>query len=118
MVLIKDNHLKLFGSLSQAVKKAKEKVRKGVKVEVEATNLAQVKEAVHSGADMIMLDNMSLQDMREVVTWVKRRVPLEVSGKVDLKGAKEISSMSVDFISVGSLTHSYKSLDISMEFMR
>lgn len=118
MVLIKDNHLKLFGSLSQAVKKAKEKVGKGVKVEVEATNLAQVKEAVHSGADMIMLDNMSLQDMREVVTWVKRRVPLEVSGKVDLKGAKEISSLSVDFISVGSLTHSYKSLDISMEFMR
>ncbi len=118
MVLIKDNHLKLFGSVSQAIKRAKEKVRKGVKIEVEVTNLAQVKEAVKSGADMIMLDNMSLQEIREVVTWVRKRVPLEVSGGVDLKKTKEISSLGVDFISVGSLTHSYKSVDMSMEFIR
>ncbi len=117
MVLIKDNHLRLFKNISQAVMKAKEKVRKNVKIEVEVTHLDQVKEAVESGADMVMLDNMSLQEMKDVVSWVKGRVPIEVSGKIDLKRVKEISSLGVDFISVGSLTHSYKSVDMSMEFL-
>lgn len=117
MVLIKDNHLRLFKNISQAVMKAKEKVRKNVKIEVEVAHLDQVKEAVESGADMVMLDNMSLQEMKDVVSWVRGRVPLEVSGKIDLKRVKEISSLGVDFISVGSLTHSYKSVDMSMEFL-
>ncbi|NIO48367.1 MAG: carboxylating nicotinate-nucleotide diphosphorylase [Candidatus Aminicenantes bacterium] len=118
MVLIKDNHLKIVGSISQAVKSAKERIKPGVKVEVEATSLEEVQEAVQSGADMIMLDNMSKDAMKEVVKWVKRKVPLEVSGKVSLRRVKEIASLGVDFISVGSLTHSYKSVDISIEFLR
>ena len=66
---------------------------------------------------MIMLDNMSLEEIKQVVAWVKGRIPLEASGNIDLNKAKEIASLGVDFISVGSLTHSYKSLDISMEFL-
>lgn len=118
MVLIKDNHLRIVGSISQAVKSAKERIKPGVKVEVEATSLEEVQEAVRSGADMIMLDNMSKDAMKEVVKRVKGKVPLEVSGKVSLRRIKEIASLGVDFISVGSLTHSYKSVDISIEFLR
>jgi len=117
MVLIKDNHLRLFENLTQALKKAREEVKEEIKIEVEVTNLDQVKEAVDSGVDMIMLDNMSSEEIKQVVAWVGRRVPLEVSGKMDLKKAKEISSLGVDFISVGSLTHSYKSVDMSMELL-
>lgn len=116
MVLIKDNHLKIAGNIPQAVRKAKENVKEGVKIEVEVTNLAEVKEAVQSGADMIMLDNMKMEEIKEAVEWVKGRVQLEVSGKVDLRNVKEIASLGVDFISIGSLTHSYRSLDMSMEF--
>jgi nicotinate-nucleotide pyrophosphorylase (carboxylating) len=117
MVLIKDNHLKLVGSISKAVKRAKEQVATGIKVEVEATCLTEVQEAVRSGADMVMLDNMHLDKMKEVVKWVKGKVPLEVSGSVTLEKIKEIAALGIDFISVGSLTHSYKSVDISMEFL-
>jgi nicotinate-nucleotide pyrophosphorylase (carboxylating) len=118
MVLIKDNHLRIVGSISQAVKRAKESIKPGVRVEVEATSIEEVQEAVQSGADMIMLDNMPKEAMKEVVKRVKRKVPLEVSGKVSLRRVKEIASLGVDFISVGSLTHSYKSVDISIEFLR
>ncbi|MDH5467101.1 MAG: nicotinate-nucleotide diphosphorylase (carboxylating), partial [Candidatus Aminicenantes bacterium] len=116
MVMIKDNHLKLVGSISEAVQRAKERVEPGIKVEVEATTLDEVKEAVRSGADMIMLDNMSVESMRDVVEWVKGKVSLEVSGKVSLDRVREIAALGVDFISVGSLTHSYRSVDISIEF--
>ncbi len=118
MVLIKDNHLRIVGSISQAVKSAKERIKPGVRVEVEATSIEEVQEAVQSGADMIMLDNMPKEAMKEVVKQVKGKVPLEVSGKVSLRRVKEIASLGVDFISVGSLTHSYKSVDISIEFLR
>lgn len=117
MVLVKDNHLKLVGSISQAIKRAKERIKTGVKVEVETTSLEEVKEAARSGADMIMLDNMSLEKINDAVKWVKGRVPLEVSGKVTLKRVKEIASLGVDFISVGGLTHSYRSVDMSIEFL-
>jgi nicotinate-nucleotide pyrophosphorylase (carboxylating) len=118
MVLIKDNHLRVVGSISQAIKHAKERIKPGVRVEVEATSLEEVQEAVLSGADMIMLDNMSKEAMKEVVKQVKGRVPLEVSGKITLTGVKEIASLGVDFISVGGLTHSFKSVDLSIEFLR
>jgi nicotinate-nucleotide pyrophosphorylase (carboxylating) len=117
MVLIKDNHLKLVGSISEAVKKAKERIAPGIKVEVEATCLAEVQEAVRAGADMVMLDNMRIDRMIEVIKWVEGKVPLEASGSVTLETVKEIAALGIDFISVGSLTHSYKSVDISMEFL-
>jgi len=117
MVLIKDNHLRLVPSISEAIKRAKRRAKPGVKVEVEATSLEEVKEAVRGGADMVMLDNMPTEKIKNVVKWVKGRVPLEVSGKVTLAKAKEAASLGVDFVSVGSLTHSYKSVDISIEFL-
>ena len=117
MVLIKDNHLKLVGSISEAVKRAKERIAPGIKVEVEATCLTEVQEAVRSGADMVMLDNMSMGKMKEVVKWIEGRIPLEVSGSVTLSKIREIAALRIDFISVGSLTHSYRSVDISMEFL-
>jgi len=117
MVLIKDNHLKIVGNISEAIKRARETVGPDIKIEVETTTLEEVKEATRSGADMIMLDNMSPERMRAVVDWVNGRIPLEASGNVKLSTLKEIASSGVDFISVGSLTHSYQSLDISMEFL-
>ena len=116
MVLIKDNHLKIVGNIPEAVKRARIRVGRDIKIEVETTSLEEVKEAIQAGADMIMLDNMSPGKMREVVEWVNGRVPLEASGNVTLSTLKEIAASGVNYISVGGLTHSYRSLDISMEF--
>mgnify|MGYP001071325931 CR=1 FL=1 len=116
MVLLKDNHLRLVGSITKAVKMARATINPGTKIEVEVTNFGQAKEAVKAGASMIMLDNMSLKQIRQVLAWVEGRVPVEVSGKVTLGRARRIASLGVDFISVGSLTHSFTSVDISLEF--
>jgi len=117
MVLIKDNHLQIVGSITEAIKRARKHIKPGVTIEVETTNLKEVKEAVLAGADLIMLDNMELESIKEIVAWVDGRVPLEVSGNVDLKKAYDLAEVGVDYISVGSLTHSVKALDISMEFI-
>jgi len=117
MVMLKDNHLRLVGDIRTAVERARANIRPGIKIEVETTNLKEVKEAMNSGADIVMLDNMSLDKMSEVVEWVRGRIPLEVSGKVDLDNIKDIALLGVDYVSVGSLTHSFKSLDISMDFL-
>jgi nicotinate-nucleotide pyrophosphorylase (carboxylating) len=117
MVLIKDNHLQIVGNISDAIQRARDRVGRDVRIEVETANLEEVKEAVHAGADMVMLDNMSPETMKGVVEWVNGRVPLEASGNVTLSTLKEIAASGVDYISVGGLTHSYRSLDISMEFL-
>ncbi|MDM7920462.1 MAG: carboxylating nicotinate-nucleotide diphosphorylase, partial [Methanosarcina sp.] len=116
MMLIKDNHIRIAGGITAALKKAKEKVRPGVKIEIEATNLQEVEEALKGGADIIMLDNMKLEAIRQAVELVSGRVALEVSGKVNIKTVREIALTGVDFISVGALTHSFCSADISLEF--
>jgi len=116
MVLIKDNHIKIVGSVSEAVKRAKMNAKKAVKIEVETKSLDEVKEAIESGADIVMLDNMSLEKMSEAVAWAKGKVLIEVSGRIALEEIRDIASLGVNYISVGSLTHSYKSLDISLEF--
>ena len=117
MVMIKDNHIKIVGSISEAVLLAKKKVKPDIKIEVEATNINEAKEALKSGADIVMLDNMSIDKMRDVVKLLNSRVLVEVSGNVNLMRAAKIADLEIDFISVGALTHSYKSLDISMEFI-
>jgi len=117
MVLIKDNHIRLVTGISEAVQLARAKVHRDIKIEVETTCKDEVIEAVRSGADMIMLDNMSLEEMRDIVAFVKGKVPLEISGNVDLKTAEKYADLGVDYISVGSLTHSFKSLDISMDII-
>lgn len=116
MMLIKDNHIRIAGGITAALEKAKEKVRSGVKIEIEATNLQEVEEALKGGADIIMLDNMKLEAIRQAVELVSGRVALEVSGKVNIKTVREIALTGVNFISVGALTHSFRSSDISLEF--
>jgi len=117
MMLIKDNHIRIAGGITAALKRAKGKITAGIKIEVEATTLDEVKEALAGGADMIMLDNMSLEQIRRAVELVAGRVPLEVSGKVNLQIVRQIALTGVDYISVGALTHSFKSADISLEFL-
>lgn len=116
MVLIKDNHLRQVGSVTEAVKRARAKVRPGVRVEVEAGDLLQVREALAAGADMIMLDNMTLEMIRQAVSLAASRVPLEASGNMTLDRVRAVAETGVDFISVGALTHSAPAIDISLEF--
>ncbi len=116
MVLIKDNHLQLVGSITEAVRRARAEAGPRLKIEVEVTTADEVREAVAAGADMIMLDNMPIARMRPVVRELRGRVPVEVSGKVRLGQVRRIARLGVDFISVGALTHSYASIDISLEF--
>ncbi len=117
MVLIKDNHLRLVGSVGEAVRMAREKTKPGTPIEVEVTSLDEAKEAVAAGASMLMLDNMSLKKIKEVLGWLRGRVPVEVSGKVSLGKARQVARLGVDYVSVGGLTHSYNSIDISLEFV-
>ena len=117
MVLIKDNHLMIVGDVAQAVSRARKKVGRKVLVEIEVTSFAQAKAAVAAEADWIMLDNMSPAEMKRIVAWVKGRAKLEASGNVDLNSVRSIAALGVDFISVGRLTHSYASIDLSLEFL-
>jgi len=117
MVMIKDNHIKIVGNISKAVQMARKKIKPGTKIEVETTDMEEAEQALRSGADIIMLDNMSLDKMRGVVKMLNGKVVVEVSGNVNIARASKIADLGVDFISVGALTHSYKSLDISMEFI-
>ncbi|HEX9416843.1 MAG TPA: carboxylating nicotinate-nucleotide diphosphorylase [Gaiellaceae bacterium] len=112
-ILIKDNHLKVAGSITAAVGRA----RNGVPVQVEAETLADVREAVAAGADSILLDNMSPPELAEAVALIEGRARLEASGGVSLETIKEIAGTGVDFVSVGALTHSARSLDVSLEVL-
>lgn len=114
MVLIKDNHIKVAGSISKAVEQVRERWGNKYKIEVEASNLDQVKEAVESRADIIMLDNMSNSAMSEAVAIVAGRAKTEASGNMELDRIEGVALTGVDFISVGALTHSVTALDISM----
>ena len=111
-VLIKDNHLHLAGSLGAAVERSR---AAGVPVEVECDTLDQVHEALAAQVDSILLDNMRAAELREAVELAGGRVRLEASGGVTLETVRAIAETGVDFISVGALTHSARSLDVSME---
>lgn len=114
-VLIKDNHLKVVGSIKQAIERAKQALPPGTPIEVEVTSLDEAKEALEAGASRLLLDNMTLREIRKVVDWVKGRVELEVSGRINLRRVRQIAKLGVDFISVGRLTHSFQSIDLSLE---
>jgi nicotinate-nucleotide pyrophosphorylase (carboxylating) len=117
MVMLKDNHIQQVGSIQTAVAQARKKIPPGIQVEVEATSLDEVKQAAASGADIIMLDNMVPEEVRRAVSWVKGKIPLEVSGMITIDNIRRYAETGVDMISVGALTHSYLSLDIAMDFM-
>lgn len=116
-ILIKDNHIEAVGSITKAVALAKAGYHL-TKIEVEVENLNDLQEAVEAGADVIMLDNMSVNDMKEAVNIVQKRIPLEASGNVSLQNVREIAETGVDLISVGALTHSVVAADISLKIVR
>jgi len=116
MVLVKDNHLVLAGSVGEALTRIRGRVPAGMAVEVEVRSLAQAREALAGGATMLMLDNMAPEEMREVLDWIAGRIPVEASGRMGLEGVQAVARLGVDYISVGALTHSFRSLDISLEF--
>ena len=116
MVMIKDNHIKAAGSISKAVTNVKNNLPKKIKIEVETTTMEEVKEALNSGADIIMLDNMSTTQMKEAVKIINGRAKVEASGGVGINSVRKIAETGVDYISVGALTHSVKALDIAMYF--
>ncbi len=114
-VLIKENHIAAAGSVGRALERARKLVPHTMRVEIECETLAQVEEALAAGADSILLDNMTLDDMRRARTLASAgRVLLEVSGGVTLKGVRAIAETGVDLISVGALTHSAPAVDLSM----
>jgi len=115
MVLIKDNHIALCGGVKQAVERARHYAGHSVKVELECDNLEQVKEAIAAGADIILLDNMPPQQLREAVGMIDKRAISEASGGVNLDTVRTIAESGVDLISVGALTHSARALDIGLD---
>lgn len=115
-VLIKDNHIKVSGGVRKAVELAK-KAHHLMKIEVEVKNAHELNEALDAGADIIMLDNMSLSDMKEAVKIAQGRVVLEASGNVSLENVRKVAETGVDIISVGALTHSARAVDISMKIV-
>ena len=116
-ILIKDNHIKTLGSIKKAVREAK-KGHHLFKIEVEVKNLKEFKEAIESGADIIMLDNMTVRDMKEAVKIAKGRIMLEASGNISLENVREVAETGVDLISVGALTHSAPAVDISLKIVK
>jgi len=115
-VLIKDNHIKASGGITAAVKRAKERVPHTVKIEVETETMEQVKEALAAGADIIMLDNMKPEEMKEAVAYINGRALTEASGNITADNLAIVAKTGVDLISSGSLTHSVKAADISLKF--
>lgn len=114
MVLIKDNHIAAVGGISEAVARARSAAQ-NLPIEVEVKNLAELEEALALNVDRIMLDNMSLAEMREAVERANGRCPLEASGNVSLETVTAIAATGVDYISSGALTHSVMALDISLD---
>ncbi|MBQ2326433.1 MAG: carboxylating nicotinate-nucleotide diphosphorylase [Clostridia bacterium] len=114
-ILLKDNHIGAAGSVANAVKMAKEYAPFVRKIEIEVENLDMLKEALEAGADIVMLDNMSVEDMREAVSLAKGRAETECSGNVTRENIERLIDIGVDYISSGALTHSAPILDLSLK---
>ena len=117
-VLLKDNHIGAAGGVAKAVKMARQYASFVRKIEVEVETLEQVKEAVEAGADIIMLDNMSDEDMRKAVTLIAGRAKTECSGNVTRENIARLRDIGIDYVSSGALTHSAPILDLSMKHLR
>ena len=117
MAMIKDNHIKMAGGITKAVEQVRARIAEGIKIEVETTNIDEVKEAIAAGADIIMLDNMGNEAMAEAVAVIKaadKGIKTEASGNMSIPRLIEVAATGVDYISVGALTHTVKAMDISM----
>lgn len=117
-VMLKDNHLDASGGITNAVRAARSRAPFVRKIEVECETLEQVSEAVEAGADIIMLDNMSTQQMKEALSLIDGRAETECSGNVDIDALQGIAALGVDYVSSGALTHSAGILDLSMKHLK
>lgn len=115
MVMLKENHIRVAGGIQQAVQQVRNKIQPGIKIEVETTTLLEVKEALEQEADIIMLDNMTNDEMKEAIKLINGRAKVEASGSMKLDRIEEVARLGVDFISVGALTHSIEAFDISQQ---
>lgn len=113
-ILIKDNHIAVCGGVGAAIRQARSRASALLRIEVECTTLAEVQEALDARADILLLDNMTTQQMGEAVRLVSGRALLEASGNMSLERVREVAETGVDFISVGALTHSAPAVDLSM----
>ena len=114
-VIIKDNHIVAVGGAAEAVRRARENLDRETSIEVEVQRLEDLEEAIRSGADVVMLDNLSVEEVEEAVRAARGRVKLEVSGGINLENVAMYAATGVDYISVGALTHSVRALDIALE---
>ncbi len=112
--MLKDNHIDAGGGITATVRALREKIGHTVKIEVETRNMDEVREAVAAGADIIMLDNMTAEQMKEAVAYIDGRALTEASGNITAENIREKASSGIDIISMGALTHSVKAFDISM----
>ena len=115
-ILIKDNHILAAGGVTQALQQAKKLAKPGVSIQIEVENLQELKEALNAGAELILLDNFNLEQLREAVRITGKRAVLEASGGVNLDNVRAIAETGVDRISIGSLTKDVKAIDLSMRF--
>ena len=116
--MLKDNHIDAGGGIPQTISKLRNKIGHMVKIEVEVRNLSELRDAIEAGADIIMLDNMSYDEMREAVKINDGRRLLEASGNVTEENIRDVAETGVDIISLGALTHSVKCFDISMKIKK
>jgi nicotinate-nucleotide pyrophosphorylase (carboxylating) len=119
-ILIKDNHIAAAGGIGEAVRLARQNAGHKLKVEVETGNISEVRQALSAGADIIMLDNMSLNNMKKAVKLIRSKRPetiIEASGGIDIGNVRSVAATGVDLISVGALTHSAPAADISMSIL-
>lgn len=116
LVLIKDNHIKAAGNITNAVKKVRNAWQDRFKIEVETTTLDEVKEAVDSNVDIIMLDNMDKERMKEAIKIINKQAKIEISGNMNEEKINMLKDLEIDYISIGALTHSVKAFDLSMKF--
>ncbi|TGE34100.1 carboxylating nicotinate-nucleotide diphosphorylase [Desulfosporosinus sp. Sb-LF] len=114
-VMLKDNHLAAAGGLTEAVERIRAQVGHMTKIEVECETIEQVKEAIFCGVDVIMLDNMEIEEMREAVRYIDKRTIVEASGGMGEERLRAVAETGVDLISIGALTHSVKALDFSLD---
>jgi nicotinate-nucleotide pyrophosphorylase (carboxylating) len=117
MVLIKENHIQAAGSIQKAVERSRNYLLESnlkCRIEVETTNMAQVRETINCNVDQIMLDNMGLSEMKEAVNIIAGRILVEASGGISLERIKSIAETGVDIISIGALTHSAPAFDFSL----
>jgi len=116
-ILIKNNHITAVGNVTEAIRRAKN-AHHLAKIEIEVGDLITLAEAIEAGADIVMLDNMSVSDIEEAVRMVRGRIMLEASGGINLANVREVAATGVDLISVGALTHSAPAVDISLHLVK